>query len=129
MSFLDAAVLSEIKKRSLGESRYLDIDCTSWGCTVRLKRLSAGDVMAITKLTGRDGGDETVVIDDSNEVRFMAMVLSKSIVDESGNLLLDSEDGISFLSQEPVNVLVPLSKAAYSHSGLDVLTTKELEKN
>lgn len=118
MQKLSAEFALHVRNKST-EQKYKDVPFEPWGCEVRLKRLTAGECMAITKQHGDEDGEGNVKVSDEHELDFMAAVLAKSIVDEHDQRLFDSPEGVAFLREEPMGLLA-LAMVAFDLSGLSV---------
>lgn len=85
------------------------IDCH--GETVRLKRMRAIEGMKLH--------EASLAMPEGEADKFLALVLSKTIVEEDGSLSLDSDSGRELLGRLPLETLIELGEAAMEWAGLN----------
>jgi hypothetical protein len=103
------------------ESRkpYMDCDCAELGGDVRLKRLSAADGMTLGKRYNAIAKDaDGSPTSDEDMAGFFAYLLSLSIIDESGEAFLCSDEGRSQLSSLSLGTLSGLGTEAMIFNGM-----------
>jgi len=84
-----------------GRPTHLDVPCKAWGCDVRLQRLSGPDKLDIVELSETlDKDDQGNVLDKKAGYVFGLELLSRSIVDDQGNLQFATPLRLHWLSGE-----------------------------
>jgi len=97
---------------------YRDVPVPEWGGDVRLRRLDADDWLEFVDRLGQYDVDESGNFKRRSEMlSFGVDLLARSIVDEAGELAMDSEGGRKMLRQHPF-ILMRLVKEAMDLSSL-----------
>lgn len=114
----------ETFKRTLAErSPAVDVSCPEVGGSVRLRRLSAAVGLAIGKqyngLPKVDGKPR-----DDDMIELYVLLLANSIVDESGELFLQSEEGKAHLRSLSFGTISELGSEALILNGMAERTKK-----
>ncbi len=100
------------------ENDHRDVPVPEWGGDVRLRRLDADDWLEFVDRLGQYDVDEDGNFKRRSEMlSFGVDLLARSIVDETGELAMDSEGGRKMLRQHPF-VLMRLMKEAMDLSSL-----------
>jgi hypothetical protein len=90
------------------------------GHRVHLRKIGAKDGIALfATIRDLDGNPRTEDEDRRDTLCFNASVVSKSLANESGELLFDSDEGRETLQQVNFYELSELSDLALAHSGKD----------
>jgi hypothetical protein len=91
--------LEALRQKILGQTKTVEVG----GEKYRIQKLSAVDgleVDALLRTLEMDGeGDNATIKHPQDLVRLYSLLLSKAIVDESGNKTLDSDEGRDLLSK------------------------------
>jgi hypothetical protein len=97
---------------------YRDIPVPEWGGDVRLRRLDADDWLHfVDRMSEYDVDEDGNFKLKSDMLAFGQDLLCRSIVDEAGELAMDSDGGRKMLKQHPF-ILMRLMREAMELSGL-----------
>lgn len=92
------------------------------GQQVWLRKLNARDHVELFKQIGKEAEVERdAAADREATVAFNLNIVARSLCDEQGNLIADSDEGREFLRSEPgFEDLAKLAELALAHSGYDI---------
>ncbi len=120
----------QIRAAAAAEPKHLDVDVPEWGGTVRLRKLSAAAGIAMGREQAHLEKDEKGHPKDPDDaVRFYAIVLSHSIVDEHDALLFPGPEGVAFLETLTFDAQSDLGVAALRFNGMLEEHAEDREKN
>lgn len=88
------------------------------GRTIHLRKLGAKDHIALFSAIKSDAGKELSPQEDHDAVlRHHVEMTARTLADEQGNLISDSDEGRKYLASLPFDDLVSLGVLVMSHSG------------
>jgi len=110
--------LESLRQKILSQTKTVEVG----GATYRIGKMSAVDGLEVNAyLSGLEWvgeGESRTLKNKADIARFYIVVLSKSILNDSGAKDLDTDEGRGLLSQLPQDELLPLGEAACEWNGM-----------
>lgn len=122
--------LEQIKAAAGNAVLTIDVPVREWGGNVRLRKLSAAAGITFGRRHEElPKGDDGQIASPEDAVRFYALILSASIIDEQGSYPFDDEAGIAWLEGQTFDVINSLGVQALRLNGMTEALDEAKEKN